>query len=342
MRFFLIGIFFIAAVFSAHAQTSPTLHVSVLEQESFIAVGGEKEGAAGLYRHVSDTSWTHLGWRNTRNFGLDAVPSEPGSIFLACGNGVLRTLDGGASWKVTTDWKMTEVLDVVVDPSAPTHVYAATAYGIWRSPDKGTTWTEVNDGIPSPQATFTQTISVDRRKAGHLVVGSEEGLFRTTSGGTEWMPVGPEGIAVRDVTQSEADPQLWFAGTEESGIVRSVDGGKTWSILEEGEIETIYAVDVDPSDADRVAVAGFDGGVHVSQDGGDTWRQVGLQDHRIHALAFDPGDSNRLWAGTLGEGVFYMERSRDWNYGGLDGAVVRGMEFFDVSTTKSSAEDGKQ
>ena len=340
MRFFLLvgSLFFIGAL-SAHAQTAPTLHVAVLEQESFVAVGGEKDGAAGLFRRVADTTWTHLGWANTRNFGLDAIPSEPGSIFLACGNGVLRTLDNGASWKVTTDWKMTEVLDVAVDPNAQTHVYAATAYGVWRSPDKGATWTEINSGIPSPRSTFTQTIAVDRQQAGRLIVGSEGGLFLTTSGGTEWTSVGPEEIAIRDVTQSEADPQLWFAGTEENGVVRSQDGGKTWSFVDGEEMKTIYAVDVDPLDADHVAAAGFEGGVYVSEDGGETWRQVGLGDHRVHALAFDPREPGRLWAGTLGEGVFYTGSHQDWRYGGLDGAVIRGMEFFDVPSTNNGADD---
>lgn len=328
-------------MFSARAQPTAKLHVSVVEQESFIAVGGEKDGAAGLYRHVADTSWTHLGWGNTRNFGLSSVPSEPGSIFLACGNGVLRTLDDSASWTVTTNWEITEVLDVVVDPNAPTHVYAATAYGVWHSPDKGETWTEVNSGIPAPQATFTPTLAADQRRSGHLVVGSEEGLFRTTSGGASWKPVGPQDVAIRDVTQSAANPQLWLAGTEEDGVLRSRDGGDTWSFVESDvEMETIYAVAVDPTDADRLAAAGFEGGVYVSENGGDTWRRSGLVDRRIHALTFGVGDSGRLWAGTLGEGVFYTERNEDrWHYAGLDGAVIWGMEFFNTPSTDDAGNN---
>jgi photosystem II stability/assembly factor-like uncharacterized protein len=341
MRFLLIGFLFLGSALTARAQPTPKLHVAVVEQESFIAVGGDKEGAAGLYRHTADTSWVHLGWGNTRNFGLDAVSSEPGTIFLACGNGVLRTLDNSGSWTVTTGWEITEVLDVAIDPSAPTHVYAATAYGVWRSPDQGETWTEVNRGIPAPTSTFTQTIAADRRQAGHLVVGSEEGLYRTTSGGTHWRPVGPRDVAIRDVVQSAAQPRQWLAGTEEDGVLRSRDGGKTWSFVgADVGMETVYAVAFDPSNEDRVAAAGFEGGVFVSDDGGETWTPAGLADRRIHALAFDVEQTGRLWAGTLGDGVFYQDATgEDWQYGGLDGAVIWGMKFFDTPSTDDARTD---
>lgn len=341
MRFVVLSVLLLGGVASAPAQTTPTLHVSVLELEGFVAVGGEKTGAAGLYRHKTDTSWAHLGWGTTRNFGLDAVPSDPGAIFLACGNGVLRTLDGGTSWKITTGWEITEVLDVAVDPNAPTHVYAATAYGVWHSPNLGDTWTEVNAGIPAPQSTFTQTIAVDQRHAGHLVVGSEGGLFRTTSGGANWAPVGPRERAIREVTQSTASPQLWVAGTEEKGVMISRDGGKTWSSVEAG-IETVHAVAVDPTDPDRLAAAGYEGGVYVSDDGGETWRQTGLLDRRIHALTFDVRRTGRLWAGTLGDGVFYREEGgKGWEHAGLDGAVVRDMQFFEIPSSEGVESDAR-
>lgn len=341
MRFTLLAFLLLGGVVGAQAQTTTRLHVSVLETESFVAVGGGETGAAGLYRHKTDTSWAHLGWGTTRNFGLDAVPSDPGSIFLACGNGVLRTLDNGASWKITTGWEITEVLDVAVDPNAPTHVYAATAYGVWHSPDQGGTWTKVNAGIPAPQSTFTQTIEVDQRHAGHLIVGSEDGLFRTTSGGASWAPVGPRDVAIRDAAQSTADPQIWIAGTGETGVMISRDGGGTWSSVEAG-IETVHAVAADPGSSDRLAAASYDGGVHVSDDGGRTWRQTGLTDRRIHALAFDVRETSGLWAGTLGDGVFYLEETgMGWEHRGLDGAVIRDMQFFEIPSMDEAERDAR-
>jgi hypothetical protein len=319
------------------------LHVAVVELESFIAVGGAKQGAAGLYRHRQDTTWTHMGWANTRNFGLDVVEADPETIYLACGNGVLRTLDGGATWRVTTDWRMTEVLDVAVDPSRPTDVYAATAYGVWRSTDRGASWSEVNDGIKAPESTFTPAIAADRRAAGRLVVGSEQGLYRTTNGGLDWTPVGPRDIAIRDVVQSRAAPDLWLAGTEESGVWRSRDGGATWEqVGGDVAVGTIYAVAADPSDPDRLAAAGFEGGVYVSGDGGEQWERAGLTDVHIHALAYDPRASGQLWAGTIGDGVYRRpaEAAGDdaWAYAGMGGAEVWNMAFFPVPDSRAEAQ----
>lgn len=339
MRLLLIGCFLIACAVSARAQPKPRLHVAVVELENFVAVGAANKGAAGLYRHQEDTLWTHHGWGNTRNFGLDAIPTDPSTLFLACGNGVIRTEDGGASWKITSGWHIREVLDVAVDPNAPTHVYVATAYGVWRSPDRGETWTVMNEGIPDPQATFTTSIAADRRAVGHLMVGSEEGLFRTTNGALEWSPVGPRDVAIRDLVQSAADPDLWLAGTEDQGVMISRNGGTSWSFVESDiDMGTIYAVAADPEDPDRMAAAGFEGGVYLSTDGGTQWQRAGLSERGIHALVFDVNTPQRLWAGTLGDGVYYTDDAgAHWHYGGLNGAVIWNMDFFTVDMTNEEA-----
>lgn len=317
----------------------PRLHLAVVELDNFVAVGAANEGAAGLYRHRKDTLWSHHGWGNTRNFGLDAPPGDTDTVFLACGNGVIRTTDGGASWKVVTDWRITEVLDVAVAPTAPTQVYLATAYGVWRSPDQGETWSAMNSGIPEPQATFMTSIVADRQAPGHVVVGGEGGLFRTTNGAREWVPVGPRGVAIRDLAQSAADPALWLAGTEERGIMISRDGGAHWSFIGvEAGMGTIYAVAADPENPDRMAAAGFEGGVYLSTDGGARWRRAGLEGPRIHALIFDANAPKTLWAGTLGDGVYRTDdEGARWHYAGLDGAVIWNMDFFDVDR---SSEEG--
>lgn len=333
----------LACALTVRAQPKPTLHVAVVELSNFVAVGAANEGAAGLYRHEGDTLWSHSGWGNTRNFGLDAVPPDAQTIYLACGNGVIQTNDGGATWHISTGWRIREVLDVVVDANAPRHVYIATAYGVWRSTDQGESWQEMNTGIPTPQATFTGTIAVDRRAAGHLVVGSEEGLFRTTNGARQWTPVGPRDVAIRDVVQSAANPDLWLAGTEDQGVLISRDGGQHWSFPESSaDLGNVYAVAADPSNPNRMAAAGFEGAISLSTDGGDTWQQIGAMDRAVHALVFDVDQSQRLWAGTLGDGVYYTDDDgARWQYGGLEGAVIWNMEFFDVAPTTHEEADAE-
>jgi photosystem II stability/assembly factor-like uncharacterized protein len=325
------------------ADRDQVLHVAVLELDNFVAVGSANEGAAGLYRHEGDTTWSHHGWENTRNFGLAAVPTDPSIIFLACGNGVLRTMDGGASWKLMTGWRITEVLDVVVDPNAPNHLYIATAYGVWRSVDLGESWDPMNRGIPEPQSTFTQTLAMDRRHAGHLIAGTEEGLFRTTNGALEWAPVGPRGVAIRDVVQSPVDPELWIAGSEEQGVLVSRDGGLNWAFPDHADpLGNVYAVAMHPTNDSIVATVGHDGIVHRSADAGRTWTTAGVVGRPAHALLFDPNTPRRLWAGTMGDGVYYSDnRGEEWKPGGLSGAVVWNMSFFGPApmTSGGSSDD---
>ena len=317
-----------------------TLYTAVVEAQGYVV--GAENAPSGLHRRGPNADWAHLGWTNVRNFGVAAVPGRPDTLFLAAGNGVLRSTDGGASWRVTTGWHITEVLDVVASPHEPERVYIASAYGVWRSPDLGETWTEVNNGIPAPQATYTPAVAVDQQQEGHVVAGSEAGLFRTTDAGAHWQPVGPRDVPIRDVQQSAANPSLWLAGTQDHGALVSRDGGKTWQALGCGASEeTVFAVAADPTAPQRVAVAGYQTGVYVSDDAGASWRRAeGLGDDRsIHALAFEPGGEGRLWAGTLGAGVFHTGEAvaGRWTRSGLDGAVVWDMDF--VGNRASASPD---
>jgi hypothetical protein len=100
----------------------------------------------------------------------------------------LRTTDGGASWRLATDWEVTESQDIAVDPGAPNEVYVGTAYGVWRSRDTGMTWNEANSGLE----TYVQSLAVDRsdtspRPGSHmgrrLPVGGRRRLVATGESG---------------------------------------------------------------------------------------------------------------------------------------------------------------
>jgi photosystem II stability/assembly factor-like uncharacterized protein len=298
-----------------------TIYVAVLQTQSYTV--GAANPPTGLYRYESDTTWTHLGWKNARNFGIAVDPSNPNYLFLASGNGALRSLDGGQNWKITTDWRMTEILDIVMAPQQPDHVYLASAYGIWRTTDRGETWIAANQGL---KPTFVQTIAADRSSPDRLFAGGEGGLFETIDGAKSWKKLEIENTLILDLTQSSSAPENWIVGTEDKGVLLSKDNGKSWRFAT-GKIsnKTIYAVAVDPADTKRMAAGGFKTGVFISADGGNTWSQNdnGLASSDIHALVFDLEKPVRIWTGTLGAGVFYSDDlGKTWNFAGLRGADV--------------------
>lgn len=290
------------------------LHAAVLESRGYVV--GEANAASGLYVRAG-AGWEHHGWLNVRGFG---VAASPRAIFLACGNGVLRSRDGGASWRVTTDWRVTEVLDVALDPHVPDRLWAATAYGLWRSDDAADTWHPAPTDADGLNARFTTAAVPDVAEPGRLVVGTEAGLFRTASGRMPWTAVGPRAPA-RSVLQSAAEPATWLLGTDGAGAWRSTDGGATWTCVTAGDA-VVYAVAIDPADPARMAAAGLGTGVLLSADGGASWEHRPLTP-TVLSLTFDPAAPGRLWVGTSEAGVFVVDGAGPPLPAGLPDATVR-------------------
>lgn len=283
---------------------------------------------SGLYRYKDGDSWQHHGWPNVRAFALAVDPRNHDRLFLACGNGLLRSIDNGGTWRVTTGWRVTEVLDVAIDPAAPEHIYISTAFGVWRSLDGAETWEGASEGL---RPTFSQALAVDRTSAGRVIAGTEAGLFESDDAADHWRPVGPRNLAIRAIVQSAANPELWAAGTEEHGLLISTDGARSWGAASEPlPSQTVYALAADPADPHLLAAGGFESGVLVSTDGGNRWQASGhgLPTSTVHALRFDPAKRGRLWVGTVGHGVYYLDADDEsWMYAGLQGAYVWDIVF---------------
>jgi photosystem II stability/assembly factor-like uncharacterized protein len=328
LRTFFAGLVLHLLILPAHSQDKPVLFASMVRSKGYVV--GAKLAASGLYRYEGDTVWTHTGWNIPRVSGISFDPTNPEIIFLACGNGCLRTLDGGKSWRITTDWRVTEAQDVAVDPNAPENVYLATAYGVWRTDDRGEKWVESNTGLSKK---YTQTIEVDRTQAGRVLAGTEGGLYLSTDGAQPWSLVGPKEVTILDLDQSPTSPHVWLAGTQQNGVLLSDDGGKTWRFAQ-GPIAgaSIYATTIEASNPQHMAAAGWDTGVFLSRDGGKTWKQhkKGLPVPHFYEVSFEVNRPGSILAATVEEGIY---RSDDWGgswqYAGLYGALVFDMVFIE-------------
>ena len=311
------------------AEGEATMYGALIFSKGYVV--GSKLVASGLQRRDGDTTWTHLGHNNPRVNAVADDPARPDTLFVAAGNGALRTYDGGHSWRIVTDWRVTEVQDVALDPHAPEAVYLGTAYGVWRSLDGGDTWTAANDGIPVGE-TYVEAIEVDRTTPGRVLAGTDDGVFVSTDRAHTWTRAGAAGVAILDLKQSRLDPALWLAAAYRNGLWLSRDGGASWAPAGPAatRAHSIHGVALDPHDARRLAAVGWDTGVLVSDDGGHTWRQHtdGLPTDDFYEVIWDANVPGRLWVATLEEGLYYSDDlGASWTYGGLYGTLVFDLAF---------------
>jgi photosystem II stability/assembly factor-like uncharacterized protein len=270
-------------------------------------------------------TWLHMGWREyIRVFSV--VGATDGTLWSACGNGVLRSDDNGVHWKITTDATVTEVLRVSVDPAEPRRVYAATAYGVIRSIDRGESWSTVMNGVAT---SFTGDVLVDRTDGRHLLLATEGGVYRSRDGGNHWTLAGMASAGIRTIAQDLLDPACFYAGTEEDGVALSTDGGASWHVRSAGlRHRTVYAIACHPEGPDTVYAGTHGGGVYRSTDRGGSWQpwSAGLTTPDIHALVVLPHSPATLFAGTLNGGLF---RSTDggahWIFDSQEDAQVWGL-----------------
>ncbi len=87
------------------------------------------------------------------------------------------------------------------------------------------------------------------------------------------------GLYGENITAFTPNPviqDLLFLGSNENGLYRSVDGGKTWLVVLGPEyLAPVTAIAADHYNGRTIYASGQPGGVFRSDDAGETWQKVG-------------------------------------------------------------------
>ncbi|MFQ5789529.1 MAG: WD40/YVTN/BNR-like repeat-containing protein, partial [Acidobacteriota bacterium] len=243
-----------------------------------------------LYRALA---WRSIGpYRGGRATAVAGVANRPLVYYMgASGGGVWKTEDGGLTWQPISDgyFNTGSVGAIAVAPSDPNVIYVGMGEacirsnfshgdGVYKSVDGGQSWTHVGLG--------------DSRQIGRIRIHPQNAdcVYVAALGS----PFGP---------------------SEERGVFRSRDGGKSWErILHLDQVTGAVDIDLDPNNP-GVLYAGlwqvsrkpwgiFSGGpgsgLYRSRDGGDSWAKLeeGLP-HGIKGrigVSVSPARAGRVWA----------------------------------------------
>ena len=223
--------------------------------------------------------------------------------------------------------------DVEVMPGNPEMLFIASASGgIWKSTNKGTTWKPVFDN--EAVSTFGD-IAISKSNTNILYVGTGEqqnrqssswgnGVYKSTDQGETWQSIGLEKtFHISKVIVHPSNSNIVYVGalgnlwkeTEERGIYKTTDGGKSWKkILYVDDKTGIIDMVMDANNPNIVYAAtyqrmrkvwGFNGGgpgsgIYKTTNGGANWSKLsqGLPSGDLGriGLAASQNRSNILYA----------------------------------------------
>ena len=291
-------------------------------------------------------SWTPLdgGLLNTFGFSLAVRPSSH-RIYAGMGFGdqFWSSGDDGATWaRAATLVPHDSEHGVVPDPIAPSTVYlSAYGSGVYRSDDDGITWLKPDFGSTLSNV-FVRDLVAWPGIAGHLYVGSGDGIFESTDSASHWTSRRgnmPASVSVRALALVPGNPPTLFVGGDTTGVWRTTNGGVNWAQRNTGLPLLpglfIHALVVDAVNPLTVFAA-TDSGVYKSTNSGDAWVRAssGLPLGRATAMIQVQANPRVLFCAVDLAGVF---ESQD---GGLSWNALLGQRGLTDLHIRSLAVDG--
>ena len=267
-------------------------------------------------------------------------------------------------WRSVGPFRGGRVLAVAGAPDDARRFYfGAVNGGVWRTDDAGRTWTPIFDQVnvgsigaiavapSSPKTIYVGSGEADMRSD----IAQGIGMFRSTDGGRTWQSIGLQDT--QQIGKILVDPRNAnvllvaalghpYGPSEQRGVFRSTDGGKTWARTlykdaNTGAIDLAYQ----PGNPSIVYAAmwhtrrppwntyppsnGPGSGLYKSTDGGRTWHR--LTDHGLPSaparigLATSPAKPRRVYA---------LVDSQDTDQGGLYRSEDAGLTWRKVTGDK--------
>ena len=251
--------------------------------------------------------------------------------------GVYKTTDGGKGWsKILKGANLSTGCSMIsMNPQDPKVLFAGmwdfrrkgwtfrsggenptapSGSGFFQTTDGGSTWNELDEksakGLPAkPWGRVAVTIAPAKPNVVYAMIEStRSALFRSEDGGKTWEE--------RDRSNWMVWRPFYFANLivdpknenkvykPDLTLIVSEDGGRSFSVIGNGAHGDFHDVWVNPDNSDHV-IAGDDGGVWYSYDGGNTWwKGNNLPISQFYHVSADNADPYHVFGGLQDNSVW--------------------------------------
>jgi photosystem II stability/assembly factor-like uncharacterized protein len=210
-------------------------------------------------------------------------PADPETVYVGSrsGGGIYVSNDAGTTWRAANSGLTeTRITALTVSPADPATVYAGTQSGAFKTTDDGASWLPLGGGFP---ATEVDAIAIDPRRPSNLYVcGGSGALAVSTDAGATWSNIGNEDTTRAQPQRLAIDPQgaTVYVATALGGVFWTSDGGRSWDSSTSGlgnifgDVSSVQAIVVDPTDPRRLYAGTLSDGLFVSTDSGSDWTRL--------------------------------------------------------------------
>jgi len=276
-------------------------------------------------------------------------PADPAILYALVrdtrGASIYRTRDTARTWEQVLQVDGEFFFDAELDPGDPDVIYVG-GRSFWVSMDGGEQWRADRMDAPRDELIYRVAVSVHPAHPGRIWALYETNgprgivLTRSSNHGRTWSeglrhPFGTLSVGQwkMEFAVSPTDTSLFYAG----GIYmhRSRDGGRTFRTVSEPNYPSARWMHVDVRSmmvfgrsGNDILVAGHDGGVSISYNGGDSWRDVsgkGLAITQFWRIAYDPA-RKRTYGGTQDLGLLMLQDGT-WENMKIYGDVYDGLVY---------------
>ncbi len=213
--------------------------------------------------------------------------------------------------------------------------FGAVGGGLWKTSDAGNNWRPVTDGKITSSSVGAVAVSESNPDVVYIGMGEScirgnimpgDGVYKSTDAGETWAKVGFAQVdAISKIRIHPTNPDIvyvaafgqYYGPSEERGVFKSTDGGKTWrrTLFRDPRTGAVdLAIDANNPNVMFAALweayrieyqmssGGPGSGLFKSSDGGDTWTEItrnpGLPAGMVGRIgvALTQADSNRVYA----------------------------------------------